>query len=62
MGSRSPGRSRYELWVAGSENDLRISVDRDDSLVHITGIPSRMPDLVVASDPDAVLARLALNR
>lgn len=40
---------RYELWVAGSENDLRISVDRDDSLVHITGIPSRTPDLVVAN-------------
>ncbi len=41
--------ARYELWVAGSDNDLRISVDHDDSLVHITGAPSRLPDLVVAN-------------
>lgn len=50
---------RYELWVAGSDNDLRISVDRDDSLVHITAIPSGLPDLVVANravylPPDAL--------
>ena len=39
---------RYELWVAGSENDLRINVDRDRSVVHITGAPSGLPELVLA--------------
>lgn len=40
---------RYELRVAGSDNDLRISVDPDDSVVRVTGAPSRLPDLVVAN-------------
>lgn len=40
---------RYELWVAGSENDLRIDVDLENSLVYVTGASS-LPNLVVTGN------------